>query len=268
MNYLAPFAALAAAPAPVEQEMIDMSPSLVLVIAVGAFVTAGVYLLLERSLTRVLLGVILIGNGINLMFMIAGGRAGGAPITGVTPENEMSDPLPQAMVLTAIVITMGLTAFVVAMAYRSWQLLGHDEVQDDLEDRRIARIAARNAPSVIGDDSDGSDEEFDLEDVAAEVRDETSDSSERDNIGMAASNAAHYALLADQADDPEVAAALKEKADWWNAVEDKNQLHREDPDNELTDPAEETAQDDALMENNGGNTLGTQTEEEEGTKND
>ena len=44
----------------------------------------------------------------------------------------MSDPLPQAMVLTAIVITLGMTAFLLAMAYRSWQLNGHDEVQDDV----------------------------------------------------------------------------------------------------------------------------------------
>ena len=53
----------------------------------------------------------------------------------------MSDPLPQAMILTAIVITLGMTAFLLAMAYRSWLLVGHDEVQDDVEDRRI--VAAR-----------------------------------------------------------------------------------------------------------------------------
>lgn len=161
-----------------EPDMIDMSPSLILVLAVGAFVTAGVYLLLERSLTRVLLGFILIGNGVNIMFLIAGGRAGGAPIIGLTPESEMSDPLPQAMVLTAIVITLGLTAFVVAMAYRSWQIHGHDEVQDDLEDRRIARLAAKNLPTT--DDTDSTDMESNVEDDASEVRDETSDRSQPD----------------------------------------------------------------------------------------
>ena len=55
----------------------------------------------------------------------------------------MSDPLPQAMVLTAIVITLGMTAFLLALAYRSWQLHRHDEVQDDAEDRRIAAAAPR-----------------------------------------------------------------------------------------------------------------------------
>ncbi|GIG86716.1 hypothetical protein Pen02_16520 [Plantactinospora endophytica] len=89
-----------------------------------------------------LIGIILLSNGGNLLLLL-GGRAGGAPILGITPESEMSDPLAQAMVLTAIVITLGLTAFLLAMAYRSWQLTGHDEVRDDPEDRRIVRRAQR-----------------------------------------------------------------------------------------------------------------------------
>lgn len=151
--------------------MIDMSPSVVLVVAIGALVITGVYLLLERSLTRVLIGFILIGNGVNLLFLVAGGRAGGPPILGHTPPEEMSDPLPQAMVLTAIVITLALTAFVLAMAYRSWQLHGHDEVQDDLEDRRIVRLAAKNAPSY--NDNDSIEDTETIDEQAAEARDET-----------------------------------------------------------------------------------------------
>ncbi|MFF3063953.1 Na(+)/H(+) antiporter subunit C [Oerskovia sp. NPDC057915] len=148
-----------------------MTPSLILVLAIGVLFATGVYLLLERSLTRVLIGFILIGNGANLMFLVAGGRAGGAPLIGTTPPDQMSDPLVQAMVLTAIVITLGLTAFVLAMAYRSWQLHGHDEVQDDLEDRRVARHAARNAPAF--EDSDTEESGATLDDEAAEVYDET-----------------------------------------------------------------------------------------------
>ncbi|MBD8079893.1 Na(+)/H(+) antiporter subunit C [Cellulosimicrobium arenosum] len=151
--------------------VIDTTPSLALVLAIGVLFAAGVYLLLERSLTRVLLGFILMGNGANLLFLVAGGRSGGAPLVGTTPEDEMSDPLVQAMVLTAIVITLGITAFVLAMAYRSWQLHGHDEVQDDLEDRRVARHAARNAPAFTDTDSEESGET--LDDEAAQVRDET-----------------------------------------------------------------------------------------------
>ena len=114
------------------------TPPLLLVIVIGVLVTAGVTLLLERSLTRILLGVVLLGNGVNLLILSAGGAAGGPPLLSLTPEGEMADPLPQAMILTAIVITLGVTAFLLAMAYRSWQLQGNDEVQDDAEDRRIA----------------------------------------------------------------------------------------------------------------------------------
>ncbi|MGC0141734.1 Na(+)/H(+) antiporter subunit C [Pseudactinotalea sp. Z1732] len=148
--------------------MIEASPSLALVIAVGVQFGAGVYLLLERSLTRVLVGIYLIGNGVNLMFLLAGGAAASPPLLGSGPQEEMADPLPQAMVLTAIVINLGLTAFVLAMAYRTWQLHGHDEVQDDLEDRRLAQRLERGELDTRDDDLGVS-----LAVEAAEARDET-----------------------------------------------------------------------------------------------
>ncbi|MCF6468759.1 Na(+)/H(+) antiporter subunit C [Nonomuraea sp. MG754425] len=102
-------------------------------------ITCGVTLLLERSLVRVLAGVIVLGNGVNLLIVTSGGDAGGPPFVDGT---GIADPLPQAMVLTAIVITLGVTAFLLAMVHRSWQLTGSDEVQDDTEDRRI-RLRSR-----------------------------------------------------------------------------------------------------------------------------
>jgi multicomponent Na+:H+ antiporter subunit C len=153
--------------------MIDMAPNIVLVVTIGVLFTAGVYLLLERSLSRVLIGVILLGNGANLLFLVAGGAAGRPPIVGVEPEGQMSDPLPQAMVLTAIVITLGMTAFLLAMAYRSWQLHRHDEVQDDVEDRRIARLAAIDERATSDADTEEGSETLDQE--AATARDETAD---------------------------------------------------------------------------------------------
>ena len=120
-----------------------MSPNLLLIILVGVLFAAGVTLLLERNLTRVILGITLLGNGVNLLILLGGGY-GGPPIVGVTPEPAMSDPLTQAMILTAIVITLGMTAFLLAMAYRSWLLTGHDNVQDDVEDRRIIQRAERD----------------------------------------------------------------------------------------------------------------------------
>jgi multicomponent Na+:H+ antiporter subunit C len=128
-----------------------VSPNLLLVIVVGVLFAAGVTLLLERNLTRVILGVTLLGNGVNLLILL-GGAYGGPPIVGVTAEPAMSDPLTQAMILTAIVITLGMTAFLLAMAYRSWLLTGHDNVQDDVEDRRIRRRAERDQG--LADDQD------------------------------------------------------------------------------------------------------------------
>lgn len=135
--------------------MIDTSPSLALVMLVVVLVGAGVYLLLERSLTRVIVGISMISNGVNVMFLIASGRAGGPPIVGTTAPENMSDPLPQAMVLTAIVITLGVVAFGLALSYRSWQLTGHDDVQDDIEDAYIRRLAQLDAASASFDESTG-----------------------------------------------------------------------------------------------------------------
>ncbi|UQU62708.1 Na(+)/H(+) antiporter subunit C [Couchioplanes caeruleus] len=133
-----------------------MSPNLVLVVVVGVLFAAGVTLLLERNLTRVILGITMLGNGVNLLILL-GGAYGGPPIVGVTPEPKMGDPLTQAMILTAIVITLGMTAFLLAMAYRSWLLTGHDNVQDDVEDRRIMRRAERDEGLEDEDTADTAD---------------------------------------------------------------------------------------------------------------
>ena len=124
-----------------------MTASLSLILAAAAMIGCGVYLVLERSLTRVLVGLVMLSNGVNLLFLISSGPAGRAPIVGLDDSSAMSDPLPQALVLTAIVISLGTTAFLLAMAYRSWQLTGHDDVQDDVEDAAIRRLAAADETS-------------------------------------------------------------------------------------------------------------------------
>jgi len=118
-----------------------MTVNLGLVIAVAFTFACGVILLLERSLTRVIVGTLLIGNAVNLILIIASGSPGRAPIVDPDDPSPMSDPLPQALVLTAIVITLGVAAFLLAIAYRSWQVQGDDEVPDDIEDRRIMQLA-------------------------------------------------------------------------------------------------------------------------------
>ncbi|WP_222870019.1 Na(+)/H(+) antiporter subunit C [Actinomadura decatromicini] len=113
-------------------------PALVLVAVVAVLFAAGFELLMQRSLIRVVVGFMLLGHGANLLLLIAGGAAGAPPLLGGPHRGRrMADPLPQAMALTAIVITFGVTAFLLALAYRSRLLLGEDEVQDDVEDRRV-----------------------------------------------------------------------------------------------------------------------------------
>lgn len=121
-----------------------MTGNLTLAIVAAVLIAAGVYLLTERSLTRILVGVLVMSNGVNVLFLIAAGPAGNPPLIGLFAGDGMTDPLPQAMVLTAIVITMAVSAFVVTMAYRSFQLHGNDEVSDDIEDRRIRELAERD----------------------------------------------------------------------------------------------------------------------------
>jgi len=113
----------------------------VLVLAVAILYGTGVYLLLQRNLSRIVIGLALLGHGANLLLLMAGGRAGEAPLIG-GEGGPYSDPLPQALALTAIVITFGVSAYLLAMAYRSWTLTRADEVEDDVEDRRIAAMAA------------------------------------------------------------------------------------------------------------------------------
>jgi multicomponent Na+:H+ antiporter subunit C len=117
--------------------------------------------LLQRNLSRIVIGLGLLAHGANLLLLIAGGRAGNAPLVGDGGGGPFADPLPQALALTAIVITFGVSAFLLALAYRSWTLTKSDEVEDDVEDRRIAALtAARNSVDR------GDQVETDLEEVS------------------------------------------------------------------------------------------------------
>lgn len=114
-----------------------MTITLVLVIAMAVLFACGVYLLLERSLTRMLLGFLLLGNALNLLLLTMSGAAGKPPI-GKTADG-ITDPLPQAFALTAIVITFAVSAFLLALIHRSWQLSRADEVAVDEADVAIGR---------------------------------------------------------------------------------------------------------------------------------
>jgi multicomponent Na+:H+ antiporter subunit C len=111
--------------------------SIIMAGTAAALFAIGTYLLLQRKLSRVIVGLGLLGHGANVLF-VNSGRRGLPPIIGQGDPSEFADPLPQALVLTAIVIGFGTTALLLALAYRSWLLTNDDEVEDDIEDRLVA----------------------------------------------------------------------------------------------------------------------------------
>lgn len=133
-----------------------MDVSLTLIIVMAVLFACGVYAMLERSLTRVLIGFLLLGNATNLLLLIVMGVPGNAPFFGT--EGDMSDPLPQALTLTAIVITFAVSAFLLALIYRSWQLGQADTVEDDEADLAL-RARTDEDEDVMDDEDDVAEEE-------------------------------------------------------------------------------------------------------------
>lgn len=147
-------------------------PSLVLLMVSGGLVATGVYLLLERSLSRIFIGLGLITHGVNVLILASGGAAGRPPLLGQEDPTSMADPLPQAMILTSIVLSLGTTAFGLALAYRSWHLSGHDEVVDDVEDRLLAQRAAHEAALAHAEATTGDEDEginYDSDDAGSDI---------------------------------------------------------------------------------------------------
>ena len=136
-----------------------MNVSTTLIIVMAVLFACGVYAMLERSLTRVLIGFLLLGNATNLLLLIVMGRPGVAPFFGAaTSTDEMSDPLPQALTLTAIVITFAVSAFLLALIYRSWQLGQADTVEDDEADIAL-RVRGGESEEVLDDETELEDED-------------------------------------------------------------------------------------------------------------
>lgn len=98
-------------------------------IIIGILFTIGVYLVLSKSLLRIILGISVIAHGTNLLILTMGGlKTGGPPLLeGISLF--FTDPLPQALILTAIVINFALTAFLLVLAYRSYAVLGTENTE-------------------------------------------------------------------------------------------------------------------------------------------
>ena len=223
-----------------------MSLPFIMVLAMGVLFASGIYLMLERSLTRVLLGFILLGNGVNLLIILTAGR-GSPPLTDGRnlSTDGMADPLPQALILTAIVITFAVTAFLLAMIYRSWRLMRADSLQDDDADLQVAItkvIDSEAEASTDYDDTEFGDEAespiigaVDLDDDGTpEEREETAEDIED------APNPAQADAIAEAAVDSQTqahSAAEAEAAD--AAMEDKTAV-----DEDTTAAEDTTAFDD------------------------
>ncbi len=173
-----------------------MTVSAVLIGIMAVLFACGVYAMLERSLTRVLIGFLLLGNAANLLLLVVMGRPGIAPFFGAGTRDQMSDPLPQALTLTAIVITFAVSAFLLALIYRSWQLGQADTVIDDETDREVRERGVLDEDR-LDDDVEFEDEDDDMttdflgvdtapipvlggHDVAATRYDEHADEKERE----------------------------------------------------------------------------------------
>jgi multicomponent Na+:H+ antiporter subunit C len=116
----------------------------------GILMAASVWLMLSRNLVKFLLGLVLIGNVANLVIFTSGGLTYGAPpliAEGVTaPAEPVANPLPQALILTAIVIGFGLVAFTLVLALRAYQELGTVNVDAmGLAERPAGRSADKQA---------------------------------------------------------------------------------------------------------------------------
>jgi multicomponent Na+:H+ antiporter subunit C len=95
---------------------------------IGILFTCATYLMLSKSLLRIIIGTGLLSHGAHLLLLTMGGlKGGGAPLLG--EEGPYTDPLPQALILTAIVISFGVTAFFLVLAYRAYKELGTDNME-------------------------------------------------------------------------------------------------------------------------------------------
>jgi multicomponent Na+:H+ antiporter subunit C len=103
-----------------------------LAILVGVLFAGGIYCLLRRSVIRLIIGMILVSQGANLLVFVSAGIQKGEPpvieAAAQTLEQPYADPLPQALVLTAIVIGFGFIAFALSLVYRAHKDLGNDDL--------------------------------------------------------------------------------------------------------------------------------------------
>ncbi len=128
--------------------------SLLLAIVIGVLFTVGLYMMMRRSLTKVLIGLMLLGQAINLLIFTAGRLERASPPLippGASELTHSADPLPQALILTAIVISFGVTAFALVLARQTYTVLG----TNDMNELRDTDIIPRYHPEMPHEEEEG-----------------------------------------------------------------------------------------------------------------
>lgn len=99
---------------------------------VGGLFAAAFYMMLRRSLVKLVIGLMLLSNAANLLIFTAAGLVPGAPPLiaegALIPDGNIADPLPQALILTAIVIAFGVLAFAVVLIHRAYMVVKTDDL--------------------------------------------------------------------------------------------------------------------------------------------
>ena len=107
---------------------------LLLILVMGLLYAGGVYLILRRSMVKLLLGIMLLGTATNILIFVLGAIVKGKPpiirSSEMTLDPSYADPVPQALILTAIVISFALTAFAIVLLKRVYALLETDDLDD------------------------------------------------------------------------------------------------------------------------------------------
>jgi len=106
--------------------------TMLLAVVVGSLYAAGIYLMMDRNMIRLILGLALLSHAANLLIFSSAGLSRGQPPIigpdGSLPPGTYADPLPQALILTAIVISFGVLAFAMALVYRCHETVGSEDL--------------------------------------------------------------------------------------------------------------------------------------------
>ena len=103
---------------------------MILALTIALLIGSAVYLIQQRGLVRIVLGMMAFGHGANMMLLATGVYSyRGESFPSQVPHDQMADPLPQALILTAIVIGFATTALLLTVALRAYQVAGHDDVE-------------------------------------------------------------------------------------------------------------------------------------------